>query len=116
LIENKHPLEEFKSFATSFQRILWLDGWWMNYIRSVANNITIYTLADCNVRSAFVGNESYKIKELSNGWFTGTATIAIGPQKLRNIYVAKESFGFFEDIDIAQVYNAIFCENTYTIL
>lgn len=80
----------------------------MNHIRTVANNITIYTLADCNIWSAFVGAASYKIHQTSGEWFVGEALLSIHGKPLHNCYAAKKSFGDYENFDIAPVYEIIF--------
>ncbi len=109
--ENKFSLTEFKQFASGFEWLVWLDGWGMNHIRTVANNITIYTLADYNIWSAFVGYASYKIHKTSGEWFVGETLLNIHGKQLRNCYAAKRSFGDYENFDITPIYEIIFHNN-----
>ncbi len=89
ILKNTFSLDEFKTFASKFQWILWVDGWGMNYIRNLTNNITIYTIGNYKIRHLFSGNKQYQETTLWNNWIMGKAVLDIG---ITNIYVAKNSF------------------------
>ncbi len=108
VIENKFSLAQFKTFAWNFGWIVWLDGGGMNHIRSVTNNLTIFTLADSNIWSAFVGGTTYKKTNVSREWIVGKAAVVIWNKTLYNTYAARKSFWHYEDFEIAPVYNQLF--------
>jgi len=89
IVKNIFSLDEFKSFAWTFQWILWVDGGWMNYIRNLTNNITIYTIGNYKIRNLFSGNKKYQEAFLWNNRIIGKSVLDIG---ITNIYIAKKSF------------------------
>ncbi len=64
IIENKFSLNEFKDYAKNFELLIWIDGWWFNYIRTVTDSLEIFTLANSKVWSIFTWDYKYKKKKL----------------------------------------------------
>jgi len=68
ILENRFSLSEFKDYAKNFELLIWIDGWGFNYIRTVSNSITIYTIWNHNVWSIFTWKNKYKKSNLWNNW------------------------------------------------
>lgn len=68
LIKNEFTLQELKERARNYELIIWIDGWWFNYIRTCTDSITIYTIWNHYVWSIFTWKEKYKQSGLWSKW------------------------------------------------
>lgn len=75
IIENKFSLKELKDYAKKFELLIWIDGGGFNYIRTISDSITIYTIWNHYVWSVFTWKIKYKKRELWNNWIMNSCEI-----------------------------------------
>ena len=68
LIKNEFTLQELKEQAKNYELLIWIDGWWFNYIRTCTDSITIYTIWNRYVWSIFTWKEKYNQSDLWSKW------------------------------------------------
>lgn len=68
-VKNWFSIDEFKDYAKTFELIIWWDGGWFNYIRTVTNSIWIYTVANPKLWRVFSWLREYTEKSISNNYF-----------------------------------------------
>ena len=75
LVKNEFLLQGLKGQAENYELIIGIDGWWFNYIRTCTDSITIYTIWNHYVWSAFAWKEKYKKQKLGNNWIMNICDI-----------------------------------------
>jgi len=112
LLKNGMILDEVKELAKKFRLIIWIDGWWFNYIRTVTDSLEIFTLGNPNVRSIFIWDEKYKTqrfwryiyKESSLNWKFFGYVYKVSPiLPSLDFSVPKNMFHDFPTIDIWKI-------------
>ena len=100
IVKNNFSLKEFRDYAKNFELLIWIDGWWFNYIRTCSDSITIYTIGNHNVRSIFTWNNKYEGISLGNNWFLNSVNI----WKKRFWYIYKKEWLLptYYDIEVSK--------------
>ena len=94
--KNTLNLDEFRNYAKKFELLIWIDWGWFNFIRTIRNSITIYTLWNSKVWSIFSWENYYNSKKISKNHYICNTNINWKEYS----YIYKESF-FLPSYDIS---------------